>query len=314
VDQRFISSRAFTAFVEKLLADSTVVAPIEAQGALHLEEINPDNVGQVGLSGIRTIESFKSYFFKLTEKVAKYFGDEQSPQGKKLTLIGLRSCDIEALEILDKVFGEGDFKDPFYLANRENVTIISADCTEAGETCFCPAVEVKAYPTRSFDLNLTPLSNGYVAEAGSDRGQQLIDANHDLFMTATRISLEGKARVRQEVEDAFIERAKRSAKPGQKPVMLDLAEIHRRNLENKVWKKLAKDCVECSACNFICPTCSCFLLLDQEKDKTSERYKLWDACLKSGYARVAGGANPRGYLYQRSTCGRYSWSWLSKSY
>ncbi|MFC1568162.1 4Fe-4S dicluster domain-containing protein [Candidatus Margulisiibacteriota bacterium] len=299
MDQYFISSTAFTNFVEKLLADSTVIAPVEAFGALHLEEITPDNVGQIKLQGIRTVESFKSHFFKLIEKVSKYFGTDQSPQGKKLTLIGLRSCDLEALAIQDKVFGEGDFQDQFYLANRENVTIISADCTDAGETCFCPAVNVKAYPTKSFDLNLTPLSNGYVVEAGSDKGRKLIDGNHDLFMTATKMSFEGKDKVRKDVENIFIERAKQYAPPGKKPVMPDLAEIHKRNLENKVWKKLTKDCVECSACNFICPTCSCFLLLDQEKNKDSERYKVWDACLKTGYAKVAGGANPRGYLHQR---------------
>ena len=59
--------------------------------------------------------------------------------------------------------------------------------------------------------------------------------------------------------------------------------------------------MECSACNFICPTCTCFLLLDQEKDKDKkcERYKVWDACLKASYAKVAGGANPRGKLHER---------------
>jgi sulfhydrogenase subunit beta (sulfur reductase) len=293
VDQHFISSANFSSFVEKLLADSKVIAPVEAFDKLHLQEITADSVSQIKLFGIRTVESYKSYFFKLIERVSRYFGGDQPPQGEKLTLIGMRSCDLEAMEVLDRVFGEGDFKDPFYLANRENVTVISADCTDAGETCFCSLVNIQPYPAKSYDLNLTPLSNGYVVEIGSEKGKKLVEANPNLFMHATRASLEGKEKIRKKVADLLAE------KNNDYRFKLGLSEIHKRNLENKVWKVLTKDCVECSACNFICPTCSCFLLLDQEKNKDSQRYKVWDACLKTGYAKVAGGANPRGYLYQR---------------
>ncbi|MFA4966928.1 MAG: 4Fe-4S dicluster domain-containing protein, partial [Candidatus Margulisiibacteriota bacterium] len=80
---------------------------------------------------------------------------------------------------------------------------------------------------------------------------------------------------------------------------LNICETHKLNLENKVWKALTKDCVECSACNFICPTCTCFLLLDQKAGEGGKRDKVWDACLKAGYTRVAGGSNPRGKLHQR---------------
>ena len=59
------------------------------------------------------------------------------------------------------------------------------------------------------------------------------------------------------------------------------------------------ECVECGACNMICPTCHCFLLVDQSADDKFQRLKVWDSCLMKRFARVAGGANPRKHLGER---------------
>jgi len=114
-----------------------------------------------------------------------------------------------------------------------------------------------------------------------------------LFDEATAGKLEEKALNRQRVLDLL------SQKNAKYKLKLGLSETHKRNLENKAWRTLTKDCVECSACNFTCPTCTCFLLLDQAGGGRFEKHKVWDACLKAGYARVAGGANPRGKLFER---------------
>jgi formate hydrogenlyase subunit 6/NADH:ubiquinone oxidoreductase subunit I len=114
-----------------------------------------------------------------------------------------------------------------------------------------------------------------------------------LFFEATADSLDKKERNRKKVA-GLLDETNRSFR-----LKRDISESHKRNLENKIWKVLTKDCVECSACNFICPTCTCFLLLDQKNGKENERHKVWDACLKAGYQEVAGGSNPRGKLYER---------------
>lgn len=289
----FISTANFDLFVGKLLEESEVVAPIEEFDKPRITEVKPDNIAKIKLFDFRTVETFKSYFFRLTEKVSRYFGEDESPRGEELIILGARGCDLEALEVLDRVFSEGDFQDPFYIANREKITIIGADCTDCGDTCFCTLVKGQPYPTKLFDLNLSPQKHGYVIEIRTEKGKKLIEANQGLFSNVPMASLDERERNRKKVADSIAEKNK------DYKFKLDLSETHKRNLENKIWKTLAKDCVECSACNFICPTCSCFLLLDQEKDKGSERYKVWDACLKAGYAKVAGGANPRGKLHER---------------
>jgi len=285
VTEYYISTANFNGLVEKLAQNSKVVAPVEAFDTLHIKTITKDNIAEIKLSGFRTVESLKSYFFKFIESVSR---DPQN--NEQLTIIGARGCDLAALEVLDRVYTEGDFKDPFYSASRDRVTLISADCTDCGEACFCTLVSGQPYPTKLFDLNLSPHKNGYVAEVGSEKGKKILADNQELFSEVANVSLQEKQKNRQKVVDLLAEKNKNYQ------IKLDLSEIHKRNLENKIWKALTKDCVECSACNFICPTCSCFLLLDQ---KAEERYKVWDGCLKPGYTRVAGGANERGKLYQR---------------
>ena len=130
--QYFISTANFRKLVQKILKESTVVAPVRTGLNRCLEEIGPDNIDAMDIFGIRTIESLKSYLFKLSEKVSKYFGKDEAFHGKSLTIIGVRGCDTEALEVLDKVLGEGDPIDPFYASNREKTMIIGADCTDCG--------------------------------------------------------------------------------------------------------------------------------------------------------------------------------------
>ncbi len=300
--QYFISTANFQELVKKLLNESPVIAPVKSFNNRNFEEINAKNLECIDISGFRTVEPFKSYLFKLIEKTSGYFGSDEPTHGKALTIIGARGCDLEALEVLDRVFGEGDFKDPFYISSREKVLVIGADCTDCGKTCFCTMVNGKPYPVKLFDLNLSSINDGYVAAVGSDKGGKLIEDNPLLFLPATSISLDEKGKNREKTIDLLEENNKNFK------LKLDLSLTHKKNIENKIWKVLTKDCVECSACNFICPTCTCFLLLDQKNPRHSgrskdeaeyERYKVWDACLKAGYQKVAGGSNPRGRLSER---------------
>lgn len=303
MQEYFINKNDLLTFVASLLKDAVVAAPVAFKDRNVLEEITPETVGAINLYGYRTVEPFKSYLFRLTEKVSSYFGKDEPTHGKKLVLLGARGCDLEALEVYDKVFGEGEFTDPQYLANRKDIMIIGADCTACGQTCFCTMVNGNPFPQKLFDLNLSPIDDGYVVEVGTDKGRKIVEANASLFVPADKTQLEKKINIRGRVL-GLLEEINKDFKCR---CTIGWADAHKLNLENKkAWKVVTKDCVECSGCNFICPTCTCFLLLDErgtgkgerEADESS-RYKVWDACLKAGYARVAGGANSRPKLFER---------------
>jgi ferredoxin len=55
------------------------------------------------------------------------------------------------------------------------------------------------------------------------------------------------------------------------------------------------DCVSCGACAAICPTCTCFLLIDRPD---FEKIRQLDACQYPGFERVAAGEDPSG----RASC------------
>jgi len=291
--EHFLSKENFRDFIKELLNGGKVIAPVRFNDRNIIEEINESSIESINLTGFRAVEPFKSYIFKPIERVSSYFENDASPRPGKFVFLGARGCDLEALEVLDRVFLEGQFKDPFYAANRENIIIIGADCTDCGQTCFCTLVNGKPYPLKMFDLNLSPIDDGYLVEVGSDKGQRMVEENIGLFFEPLKPHQNEKAKLRQNVISRLAEVNNKFK------LKLTHAEVHKLNLENPVWKTLTKDCVECSACNFICPTCSCFLLIDQKRDAGGERDKIWDACLKTGYTKVAGGANPRGRLFQR---------------
>ena len=58
-------------------------------------------------------------------------------------------------------------------------------------------------------------------------------------------------------------------------------------------------CIGCGACTHICPTCYCLILNDESKADQFIKQRTFDSCQYNGYARVAGGANPRSTMTKR---------------
>jgi len=62
---------------------------------------------------------------------------------------------------------------------------------------------------------------------------------------------------------------------------------------------IGDECVECGACTHVCPTCRCFLLVDQKSGDRMERVLVWDVCYYPGYWRMAGNLSPKPRLLDR---------------
>jgi len=244
--------------------------------------------------GVRSFQPLKPFFFSLLEEVAEYPSKESSfKESKPFAIVGASACDVRAVEALDKVFLEGDFKDPFYEERRKKGFVVSADCTEPLETCFCVLVGVKPYAEKGFDLNLTKIEGGYVAEVGSDKGKEAADANKDAFKPATDKHLAERQAIRQKTLQS-VEKQSAEYKPPK-----TWQELLAGAYDDAAWAKNVETCVECGACLFLCPTCQCFLLYDEKFRDRYKRLKMWDACAYKRFAQVAGGANPRKHLVER---------------
>jgi hypothetical protein len=292
----FISETSLREFLAVLAREAEVHGTVEQEERLNVSELDAENVKQVTLRTVRSYASPKALLFPVCERVAAYTasgGVQSEVEQPARVVLGLRQCDLGAIHVLDKIFLEGDFVDPFYKARRDATLLLSNDCADAAESCFCTLIEGKPYPTEGFDVNFSPLAEGYIVETGSKKGEELVGRHRRFFAAATEGQLREReserAAIRKKVEDQ--NREFRPERP--------LKEVFEGEVDEKAWQEIAWDCVECGACTNICPACHCFLMFDRpvELKEEFERHREWDSCVFGEYHRMAGAAgmkpNPR---------------------
>jgi len=238
----------------------------------------------------RTIEPLKAFFTYPCEKVAEYFISEKEVvlPSVKAVVIGVKACDLAGHKVQDFVFLEGVEVDALYRIRRENTVLISSDCTDFKKVCHCLAWEIMPYPLDGFDLNLSPLNDGYLVEVGSKKGQELIEEFREFFTPAK----ETQIAARKVKREALVERLKRHLLPQNLVARNSVQRLMKQGYALDTWKQFMLPCVECGGCNLICDTCHCFLLSEKKAGAQHEKLRSWDGCLYANYARVAGGANP----------------------
>ena len=276
----------------RLSSNYRLFVPYAKGERLHFGQFDPEKEDSIELGGIRQSQPLKSFINPPREKILDGPGRDRRP----LIIAGVKGCDLSSLLLQDFVFLKGDIEDPFYAENRNNTIIIGNDCTCAKETCFCVAMEGAPYPQKYFDINLSSINDYFIVETASAKGEAIIN-NFRMFFknyTATDLNMRqaNREKVTREVQYFIDKRGTQNTAQIKGAVKLNY------NL-TVLWQDFASTCVECGACNLVCPTCHCFLLCDDKISGGNKRFRIWDACLYNTFARVAGGANPRKHLYER---------------
>jgi len=244
-------------------------------------------------NNIRACTPVKEFLLPLRE-LAAIFPEPFDPNDiKPFAVFGLKDCDLRSIEILDKVFLEEEFRDPLYVARRQKMFIISSDCFDPGESCFCNVIDGKSFPESGFDLNVSQVKDGFIIEAGSQRGKDFIKKHDELFtdVPAASLSEHDKNRVHTQKQ---LEQQNADLK-----FDTPIKELLESGHDSEVFDVEAKSCIECQACTRVCPTCHCFYLYDTKQKDYFSKMKMWDSCMRLSYAAVAGGANPRKVLGDR---------------
>jgi sulfhydrogenase subunit beta (sulfur reductase) len=251
------------------------------------------------LKGANPAHSAKGFVFYPREVVANYPSSdgEANVIAPPTIVVGPRGCDVRGLAKFDKVYWSTvhfteEYDDPFIIDKRTSTIIVSVDCTGTKETCFCTEVGGKPYAEDGFDLNLSPLKSGCIIAVGSERGDALLAGSEDLLRDVTAEHRGARDKNRNSITEAV--------KRQNAEFAIDQP-WDRRDLESSedAWAYVTQNCVGCGACNRACPTCTCFLLVDQRAKGGYERSRNWDTCLSIGYARTGGGGNSRPDLAQR---------------
>jgi formate hydrogenlyase subunit 6/NADH:ubiquinone oxidoreductase subunit I len=202
----------------------------------------------------------------------------------RFAFLGVRSCELHAIAIQDRVFLDGPHVDPVYQARRQQAFLIAVNCAQAGGTCFCASMKTGPKATAGFDLALTEiLQDGrhyFLMEIGSERGGELApDVPHRPASPEDRRIAEAiNARTEQQMGRSLDTR--------------DIKELLYNNYEHPRWDDVAGRCLSCANCTMVCPTCFCTTVEDVT-DLTgdhAERWRKWDSCFALAFSHLHGGS------------------------
>lgn len=209
---------------------------------------------------------------------------EEPLETQKMAFIGVRSCEIHAIEIQDRVFIQTNCVNPSYQARREGTFIVAVNCAQAGGTCFCVSMNTGPKATSAFDLALTEILAGdrhyFVVETGSDEGLRVLE---QLPHTAA-----GPAEA-SAAQDAVTAAA---AQMGREMDTTNIKDLLYRNYRNPRWDNVASRCLTCANCTMVCPTCFCSTVEDVTslKGDHAERWQRWDSCFTMDHSYIHGGS------------------------
>jgi ferredoxin len=260
--------------IEQLLLSCTIFAAIKNEFGIDYEILSSSNISRISYNKAKPATSLKSFFLPVKENVTS------DPSLKKQRIIiGAPNCDIQGLKLLDEIYLDKDFNDIYYRERRENTILITFDCFEKQEHCHCTAYNIKPWATSDADLSVIFLENEIVLRIITPKGEDFISQfshvkalNHEKIISAI-----DKA---HNTAESLLTESNRGL-----PDYKTTGRIVREAGE-AIWKKYSANCVSCGACATICPTCSCFLLIDKPG---FEKIKQLDACQYPGFERVAGG-------------------------
>jgi len=202
---------------------------------------------------------------------------------EKMAFIGVRSCDLSAIGVLDKVLLQGPYVDRVYLSRRGSVFIVAVDCYEPGANCFCASVGTGPAAKSGFDVGLTEVlldgQHYFVARVGSEAGLRLLERIG--ARDATTEEVEGAERLLEQGLGRFVKRLEVSG----------LKEALYRGLESEAWKDVAERCLACSNCTLVCPTCFCTSVEEVTRltEEGAERWRRWDSCFTQEFSYIHGG-------------------------
>ena len=174
----YITTLEWNEFLRDVLPDWSIYAPIRQGKNLSFEHINNSNITSIELDTYRATQPLKSFLFFFHEQISNI---TKFPNVRGSVVLGLKACDLNSLQLYDKMFLEGEFTEPFYKRRRQDLLLVGSDCQGPVESCFCTVLGNKPYPEEQFDINLSSINAGFIVEVGSERGGEFIKSKRDFF-------------------------------------------------------------------------------------------------------------------------------------
>lgn len=283
-----------TASLKKWLTDihqdgKQLFAPVEKNGRTNFQTVN--SVDEISFHHIQTIQSVKEIAFPKSEKLFSFkkgktdvelkdFDENAIPE---TVVFGLHPCDAAGFIPLSAIFN-WDYQDKPFNAHVDKTTLVSVSCNQCDEFCFCTSVNGGPGNEAGSDILLTPVkTEGYIVEVITEKGAELVARYDDYFEEDKKINK----------TDYLVDI----------PVRFSVEELEgkmSKMFESDVWKQQSERCIGCGTCAYVCPTCACFDIQENNsKNGYGNRLRCWDSCGFSLFTQHTSGHNPREVQNQR---------------
>ncbi|MGB4291403.1 MAG: 4Fe-4S dicluster domain-containing protein [Bacteroidales bacterium] len=284
MDYYLINRKDWDKKLEELLESHHIFAPVPNEFSLDYEVLTPSLIPLVSYNKPKPASPLKIFFTPIKENVTSLEKDE-----KPIIILGVPNCDVEALGILDEIYLDESFEDIFYRKRRKKTLIISADCFDVQEHCHCTSYGVKPWSEQRADLAVAFVKDKIILRVTSEKGKTFVTETlqaSPLNDNGLISSIENRHR---EIED-LLNRTNKEL-----PNYKETGRLVKSS-SKAIWVKHSSTCVSCGACTTICPTCTCFLLIDKPG---FHKVKQMDACQYPGFEKTAGGEDPLKELHER---------------
>ena len=246
------------------------------------------------LSCLNTRLSPKSLIYPQSEAMMEYSLDESQDDHHIMkevkkgyapqAVIGIRPCDAKAFILVGKNFDTPDFKDPYWIRAYESTTFVGLACDSPCSSCFCTSAGCGPFHEEGLDLLLVDAQDHYLAKAITDKGDAFLKAagwETEVENNTASQQIESARQAAEEKITSFVSTDK-------------LRDIDTNDLyKAPFWEEVAFSCINCGTCTYVCPTCWCFDIQDENHGYSGTRMRNWDSCMFPLFTLHGSGHNPR---------------------
>ena len=294
---RVIKKTGLADFVDQLMENHRVYAPVRQQDMTNFQEIS--TADQVDLSFANTTLSPKSIILPQSEVMFAFNLDRTTDQAGILhqletdhfprVIFGIRPCDAKAFDLLDLNFNTPSHQDTWWVRRRQITTLVGLGCNTPCPTCFCTSVGSGPFATEGLDLLLIDGDDEFIIQVITEKGQGLLN---DIGVKAEASG------AKKEVVSALQNSSLQSIKS---VVPTEGLKQHDANalFNAEFWEEVQFACINCGVCTFVCPTCWCFDIQDEVLKGNGLRLRNWDSCMFTLFTLHGSGHNPRSQKLQR---------------
>ena len=275
-----IDNKQFQELFNKLKQQYNIAAPIlQKKGKKELIEYSfIDNFEDI-IWDKQPDTSPKNIIFPQNTLIGNDYSNKKYDNNKKTIILGVRSCDLRAIETLDQVFIEDEmYTDQNYKDMRDNTILIGLSCKQREETSFCDVLGIDAIESDNAPIYLFKEENNFWIKVKEKEYEKLFNELPD-----------GNKNEFEKLINKRRENFNESSFDLDIPVPLPEKEI----FKSEIWKEMSEKCLSCGVCTYYCPTCYCFNFFWEGEGEESTKYKNWDSCMFSSYTVHASGHNPR---------------------